>query len=402
MAAKYKKISGGVCGVRGITAAGLHCGLKQGGEPDLALVVSERPAKTAAFYTTNLLQGAHIEVFRRRLAISKGSSSALLVNSRIANCSTGRRGVRDSSMICDRLAQELGLSAELALHASTGVIGKELPVEKIFEALPELCQALSADGGDDAARAIMTTDAAPKSACIQVGPARDSYRIGGMAKGAGMIQPNMATMLAFVYTDADIPVATLRSAARRAMDRTFNRISVDNDMSPNDTFAVMANGLSGVKVGGAAGRPLKEFEAALEHVCMILAKDMIRYGEGVTRLVEINITGARNAAEADLMAKAIANSNLVTTAVFGGDPNWGRILSAAASCGAHINPDRARLCIDGALVYDRGRPCPTRKKIMQGREVTIELNAAAGRAGTTRWTGDLSVDYVKINAEYTT
>lgn len=397
---KYKHVPGGVCGVYGVKAAGVHCGLKASGELDLALVVSEAPCRTAAFYTTNLLKGAHIELFQRRLKISGGQSSALLVNSRNANCSTGKQGVQDASRICSRLSQELMLPAEQTLCASTGVIGVHLPVNKILNALPRITALLSHESGEDAARAIMTTDTAPKFDCIEVGGAR-GYRIGGMAKGAGMIHPNMATMLAFVYTDADIAASDLRHTAERVMNRTFNRISVDNDMSPNDTFAVFANGLSETRVGGD-GRTLKEFEAALEYLCGKLARDMIRYGEGVTRLIEIDVEGARSAADADTMARAIANSQLVCTAVFGGDPNWGRILSAAASSGAHINPNKATLHIDGVLVFDHGEPVPPSKPIMQGKEVQIRLNAHAGKGRSRRWTGDLSIDYVKINAEYMT
>lgn len=397
---KYKHIPGGVCGVWGVKAAGLHCGLKAAGELDLALVVSEAPCRTAAFYTTNLLKGAHIELFQRRLKISHGLCSALIVNSRNANCSTGKQGVQDASRICSRLSQELMLPAEQTLSASTGVIGMRLPVNKILDALPQLTAALSHEGGEAAARAIMTTDAAPKFDCIEVGGHR-GFRIGGMAKGAGMIHPNMATMLAFVYTDADISAADLRRAAARVMNRTFNRISVDNDMSPNDTFAVFANGLSETRVGGE-GRPLEEFEAALEYLCGRMARDMIRFGEGVSRLIEIEVEGARNAADADTMARAIADSQLVCTAVFGGDPNWGRILSAAASSGAFINPNKATLHIDGALVFNHGEPVPPAKPIMQGSEVHIRLSAGAGKGQSRRWTGDLSIDYVKINAEYMT
>lgn len=396
-----KKVSGGVCGVKGIRASGVHCGMKADGAPDLALVVSDAPCRTAVFYTTNLLNGAHIAAFKSRLGKSKGLCSAVLVNSRIANCSTGKQGFQDTMLICDKLAALLDVPREQVVHASTGVIGRRLAVDKILGALPVAQKALSAKGGDDAAKAIMTTDAWPKSACVQVGTGADAYRIGGMAKGAGMIHPNMATMLAFVFTDADVSAKDLREVSRRVMNKTFNRISIDNDMSPNDTFAVMANGVSGVKIG-AGGRPLAEFEEALYELCSKIARDMVKSGEGVTKVVEILVENARSEKDADTIARGIADSQLVKTAIFGSDPNWGRVLSAAATSGAKFDPEKARLLIDGALVYDRGKPVEAMKKIMQGKEVLIRFDAAAGKASARRWTGDLSIDYVKINADYTT
>jgi glutamate N-acetyltransferase/amino-acid N-acetyltransferase len=398
---KFKETPGGVCGVRGVTASGISCGMKAGDEPDLALVVSEAECNAAAFYTTNKLQGAHISVFKKRLAISGNNVIALLVNAKIANCSTGVKGVRDSNFLCNRLALDLGVPAEQVLHASTGVIGRRLPVDRIAAALPALCNALSPDGGDLAARAIMTTDAAPKSMCIRVGPQKNCYNIGGMAKGAGMIHPNMATMLSFIYTDARISAKALEPIARRVMDKTFNCISIDNDMSPNDTFAVFANGLSGIRIG-PKGRPQAEFEEALEFVCAELARRMVLYGEGVTKVVTIETVKAKTRADAETMARAIANSQLVKTAIFGSDPNWGRILSAACSCGADIDPAKAVLKIDGHTVFEKGEPVECREPIMQGKDVHIRLNANAGKASARRWTGDLSIDYVKINAEYTT
>lgn len=398
---KYKRIPGGVCGVTGVTAAGLHCGMKANNEPDLALVASEAECNTAAFYTTNKLQGAHISVFRNRLRISRNNAMALLVNARVANCSTGEQGVRDSNVLCNRVAAQLGVPAEQTLHASTGVIGRRLPMDKITAALPALCAALSRSGGEDAARAIMTTDAAPKSLCIQIGSGKGAYRIGGMAKGAGMIHPNMATMLAFVFTDAAIGARALKPVARRVMKKTFNCISVDNDMSPNDTFAVFANGLSRVRIG-PGGAPVEEFEDALEYLCAELSRQMVLYGEGVTKVVTIEVERAKTPAQARTMAMAIADSQLVKTAIFGNDPNWGRILSAACSCGADIDPARATLTIDGQTVFARGEPVSYRRRIMQGKEVRIRLDADNGQASARRWTGDLSIEYVKINAEYTT
>jgi len=395
-----KAVPGGPVAVEGVTAGGVHCGLKPGGELDLALFTSSAPCKTAAFYTQNRLLGAHIPVFRKRLKESRGRCSALLVNSKNANCATGERGIRDNEEISAELAGKLGISPDNVLFASTGVIGERLPVAKIRGALDAVVAGAAREKNcAKAARAIMTTDTRPKYCAARVEQGDRSYVIGGVAKGSGMICPDMATMFSFIFTDADVPLPLLRKTARACVERTYNRISVDGDTSPNDTVLVMANGLSGVKI---VARAEKRFAAALEAVARHLSMEIVRDGEGATKLVHVEIAGARSDADAEAIAREIAGSQLVKTAIFGMDPNWGRIVSAAGVSGADFDPARVRLDIDGARVYDCGRPVDVRKKIMRKKDVYIKLDAGLGSGSARFWTCDLSYDYVKINAEYTT
>jgi glutamate N-acetyltransferase/amino-acid N-acetyltransferase len=395
-------LEGGPAAVAGVTGAGVHCGLKPDGSLDLALFLSETPCKTAAFFTTNKLLGAHIPVFREKLKKSGGLVSAILVNSKNANCSTGKQGERDNIAVSAALAKELGLPAEQSLFASTGTIGVRLKVDLVKAGLDPLIAQQSKDGVQKAARAMMTTDTRPKASAVEVADRGRVYRIGGVAKGAGMISPNCATMLAFIFTDADMPAAQLRKVAASCVDDSFNSIAVDGDMSPNDTVMVMANGMSGVKIAGGDEAGLARFKEGLFAVCKALAMDIVRDGEGATKVMHIVVSGAANAAAAKTIARAIAVSPLVKTAVFGMDPNWGRIISAAGASGAAFDPDKARLEIDGARVFDRGRPVPTRAKIMRNPDVTIDLDCGLGAARARFWSCDFSIDYVKINAEYMT
>jgi glutamate N-acetyltransferase/amino-acid N-acetyltransferase len=395
-------VDGGPCAVEGITCAGAHIGLKPNGEPDCALFVSEQPCKTAAFFTTNKLLGAHIPVFRETLKASRNRCRALLVNSKNANCATGEKGERDNLAVAATLASKLGVPPEMSLFCSTGVIGRPLPVGIISGGLDALVASLSKDGALSAARAILTTDTREKMFALSVKQGGKKYHIGGVAKGSGMIAPNMATMFAFIFTDADIPFSMLRSVAADCVDNTFNSVSVDGDMSPNDTALVMANGISGVKLDAKDAGGRERFREALGLVAGALAREIARDGEGATKLVSIEINGAASVADARRMARGIAESLLVKTAIFGGDPNWGRIVSAAATSGAALDPAKARLDIDGLRVYDKGRIADAPDNIFKGKEVTIRLDAGAGRSSARFWSCDLSYDYVKINAEYTT
>lgn len=397
---KVRAVTGGICAVSGVTANGIHCGLKPGGEPDLALFHSDTPLKTAGFYTKNKLLGAHIPVFRKTLHASRGNVRSLLVNSKIANCATGDRGEMDNLMVCSTLAGKLGIRPGQVLFASTGVIGKRLPVDTITDGLDGLTGGLSSEGGESAARAIMTTDTLPKSCAVEIQSENGAYRIAGVAKGSGMIFPDMATMFGFIFTDADILLPALRSVAKKCVNSTFNCISVDGDTSPNDTVLAMANGASGAKV-----RSKKEkdaFAGAMAAVMRYLSKELVRDGEGATKFVDIRIEGAAGRSDARAMAHSIANSQLVKTAIFGSDPNWGRIISAAAVSGAKFDPALAVLSIDGECVYDRGRLPDSTGEIMKNKDVCIVLDAGLGSAATSFWTCDLTYDYVKINAEYTT
>lgn len=396
-----RAVEGGPAAVRGITASGVHCGLKPVGVPDLALFKSDRPCGVAAFYTRNKLLGAHIAVFRESLRANGNRCQALLVNSKNANCSTGPQGERDNLAVAAELSRRLGIPPELVLFASTGVIGVRLPADKIIAGLDPLVAKLG-NKIDGAARAIMTTDTRPKVCAVEVRQGKKKYTVGGVAKGAGMIHPDMATMFSFIFTDAGVSFPLLRSVAAECLDDTFNSISVDNDTSPNDTALVMANGASGVHIDPKARVNRAHFKEGLEAVMRQLAREIVRDGEGATKLVHIEIHGAANDADARRMARGIANSMLVKTAIFGRDPNWGRIVSAAATAGAQFDPLMARLTLDGECVYDRGRLPPLPENLFSNSDVFILLDAGLGRGSARFWTCDLSYGYVKINAEYTT
>lgn len=398
---KYKEIPGGVAAVKGIRATGVACGLKPDGALDLALFHSDAPCRTAAFFTTNKLLGAHIPVMREKLRASGGLCRALLVNSKNANCATGAAGEAANRKIAGRLAPLLSVPADQILFASTGVIGVQLPIDRIAGALPMAVGALSSSGGDVAARAIMTTDTKPKSFCIEVKDGKSAYRIAGVAKGAGMICPNMATMFVFVFTDADVPRRMLDGVCRDVLADTLNSISVDGDMSPCDTLLVMANGRSGVSVKPGTPGALR-FRDALRHVCDRISMEIIRDGEGATKLVDIRVAGAKNGKDARTIARAIAHSQLVKTAIFGEDPNWGRIVSAAGASGADFDPALATLSVGKTVVYRRGRIGRVNQDIMKGDTIVIRLDAGLGDGASRFYTCDLSTEYVKINAEYTT
>lgn len=385
----------------GVSAAAAGTGVREKGRLDLALFFSDAPCRVAAFYTTNRLNGGHIPLCRDNLAKSKGLAQALLVNSGVANCSVGPRGKRDSAKLARETARLLGIPAERALAASTGLIGVPLPVDRMAKKLPALAKKLKKSDSAAAARAIMTTDTVPKMVAVEVSSPGGKYRIAGVAKGSGMIAPNLATQFGFVFTDADVALPALRGISRRCVDGSFNRIAVDGDTSPNDTVFVFANGASGVKVP-QRGAGAKLFEDALHHVCRRLAVELVRDGEGATKLIEITVDGAATAADARRAARAVGLSPLVKTAVFGEDPNWGRIITALGYSGAAFDPDRARIEVDGTVVFDKGKSRGLPSGLMKGKEVGIKANLRAGKASAKFWTCDFSHDYVKINAEYTT
>ncbi len=399
---RIKTIEGGPAAVLGITGSGVHCGLKPDGAKDLALFLSERPCKTAAFFTTNKLLGAHIPVSRDKLRAGRNLVSAVLINSKNANCSTGKQGEKDNAYVCARLARELNIPAEQALFASTGVIGQRLPLNKIIGGLDPLIAMHGKNGVADAALAIMTTDTRPKIKAVEVTSGKSNYHIGGVAKGAGMIAPNMATMLSFIFTDADIALPVLRRISAGCVEDSFNSISIDGDMSPNDTVLVMANGMSNVKIGVNDRAALALFKQALDEVMQGLSMEIVRDGEGATKVMHIEVSGAADENDAKRIARAIAESSLVKTAVFGMDPNWGRIISAAGASGAVFDPLRARLKIDGTLVYNHGTAPALKSAIMKNKDVFINLEVGLGRARARFMSCDLSIDYVKINAEYMT
>jgi glutamate N-acetyltransferase/amino-acid N-acetyltransferase len=412
---------------RGFRYAATACGLKKRDGLDLALIVSDTPATAAAVFTTNRVQAAPVQLSRAHVRRAAGRMRAIIVNSGNANCSTGAVGMAASRQTAQALARELGCRPEQAIVCSTGVIGVPLRVEKIEEALPELRAKLAATSQafESVARAIMTTDTRPKWAATMCRIGGRTVRLLGCAKGAGMIHPQMATMLAFIVTDAAIAPALLRRALREVARRTFNCITVDGDTSTNDTLAVLANGASGARVGAGLSRPLSpegnrrrkaaptdygRFVAALQSVCKKLALAIVADGEGAQRVVEITVRGAASAHAADAIARTIANSPLVKTALAGADPNWGRILAAAGRAPLamrdRFDPERAEIRLAGIKVYARGRALPFDEKLahrkMLADHVSIVVNLRGGAGHATLWTCDFTHDYVTINASYRT
>jgi len=381
----------------------VYAGIRKENKDDLALIVSERPASAAAVFTRNCVQAAPVKVARRHLRSSGGLVRAVLVNAGNANCAT-RTGEKVALACCRAAAQMLDAPVEQVLPASTGVIGVELEAGLILRALPRLCSRLSEDGFADAARAIMTTDTVPKMAFGEVPLLEGTVHIAGMTKGAGMIHPQLATTLAFVLTDAAIPPARLRALLLPALERSYHRLSVDGDTSTNDTILVLANGASGVRPDP---KEQMVFGEVLAWVLEDLAEKIARDGEGARKLITVYVNGAADDEQAARLARAIANSPLVKTAIAGSDPNWGRILSAAGSAGVPFDPakveiwlQRVRVCRNGL-----GEPFCERelKQKLDEREVLIRFTLRGRGQGRARfWTCDLTEDYVRINGSYRT
>jgi glutamate N-acetyltransferase / amino-acid N-acetyltransferase len=392
-------------------AAGFHsaataCGLKASGNLDLGLVWSDAPCAAAGVFTTNRVQAAPVHACRESLAAAAGRIRGVLYNSGCANAVTGERGLADARHMRALGAGAIGAREDEVLVLSTGVIGRFLDMERVAKGVAVLGSEAALHDARDAARAIMTTDTREKLAAGAVGLTGGRARIAGFAKGAGMIHPAMATMLAVVTTDARIEPARLDRALRAAVARSFNRISVDGDMSTNDTVLVLASGASGAGVDDAGERA---FADALTGVCASLARQIARDGEGATRLVELRVTGAASEHQAHRVGDAIACSPLVKTAIHGNDPNWGRILAAAGSSGEPIVPERVRLWFgdgDGLQLLDRGLPVAfdaTRASaLLREDPAVVHLDLGLGAESAIVWTCDLSAEYVRVNADYTT
>lgn len=401
-----KVIDGGVTAAAGFLAAGVNCEVKEGRKKrDLALIYSTKRADAAGVFTTNRVKAAPVLLTQER--ISRGTLQAIVVNSGNANACTGEQGLKDAREMGRVAADALGLQEEDVGVASTGVIGLPLPMERIRRGILEAARILSRDGHRDAAEAIMTTDTRLKECAVQVEVGGSIVRIGGMAKGSGMIHPNMATMLAFVTTDASIEPSLLQSLLRRIVDRTFNMVTVDGDTSTNDSLLVLANGLAGnpkMKDGTSPG--LARFEEGLYYVLRHLAREVARDGEGATRLVEVQVRGGLTYQDARAVAKAVAGSNLVKTAIFGEDANWGRILAAAGYSGAEIDPWKVDIYLGDVKVAENGAALPfdegAASQALRGEEVRILVDLKAGEWAATAWTCDLTYDYIKINASYRT
>ena len=392
----------GVTAPQGFRAAGVRAGIKAKGL-DLALLVSDPVATAAAVFTQNLAPAAPVLVSREHLARSGGRVRAIVVNSGCANACTGDAGMETARDMCAATAALAGCPAEEVLVASTGVIGVNLNADTIRQALPGAFDALGSGEGSTAARAIMTTDPFPKEASVSVTIGGRTVTVGGMAKGSGMIEPMMATMLAFVTTDAGVPQALLSRVLKEAVDDTFNAITVDGECSTNDCVMLLANGASGVTIDAAS---YDAFAQALRTVCLHLALGIVRGGEGATKLVTVNVTGAASSADARRAAKAIANSLLVKTAIHGGDPNWGRLIAVAGRAGVAFDLSRAAVRIGPLVLFDNGRPhdelAPEAADLLANTEVSLSVDLGSGSASSTVWTCDLSAEYVRINAEYRT
>jgi len=395
--------AGGVATPRGYRTAGVSAGIKANGGLDLALLVSETPATAAAVFTLNRAQAAPVLISKEHLARSGGVARAVIVNSGCANACTGDAGLQAAREMASETARLAECAVEQVLVASTGVIGVALPMDKLRAGIPVAFGALGTDQGPAAARAIMTTDPFPKEAAATADIGGRTVTIGGMAKGSGMIEPMMATMLGFVTTDAAVPPALLDRALREAVNDTFNAITVDGECSTNDCVILLANGASGASVDETT---YDQFVHALKTVCLTLALGIVRGGEGATKVVTVTVTGAASDEEARRAAKAIANSPLVKTAVHGGDPNWGRLIAVAGRAGVAFELSRAAVMIGSTVLFKDGRPydeaAPQAAAYLKGRDISLSVNLGAGRASSTVWTCDLSAEYVKINADYRT
>ena len=401
--------NGTVTEPRGFVAGAVACGLKESGDLDLALLYSEQDCTAAGVFTKSQVVAAPVILDRETLNLNSSLIRGVIANSGCANACTGAQGLTKAREMQRAAAAHFDCRPEQFLVLSTGVIGVSLSLEKVRAGLNELIHGLSADQGEDAARAIMTTDTRHKQFAVRLHLPDGMVKIGGMAKGSGMIHPDMATMLATITTDAAIPAQTLKTLLDDAIDNSFNCISVDGDTSTNDTVLLLANGASGVSLDDDAS--LSSFAAALNHVCLELAKMIVRDGEGVSKFVEIRVTGAVTIDRARQVASTIAISPLVKTALAGSDPNWGRILMAAGRAGVPLNQDRLALWISNPdtpplLLVKQGTPTNYLESdaaaIFEMSDINIMLDLGQGNREAIMWTGDLTHDYVTINADYRT
>ena len=403
-------IPGGVTAPEGFRAAGVACGIKPGDSTlDLAIVHADADihrggaVPAAGVFTTNLVTAAPVIVSREHLARSGGAARAIIINSGCANACTGAAGMAVARSMAANGARQFRCDASEILIASTGVIGVDLDAAKIASGIADSATALRREAHLEAARAIMTTDAGPKEAAVRISTPGGTFRVGGMAKGAGMIEPHMATMLAVLTTDAGVDAPRLRRALADAVRDTFNAITVDGECSTNDTVFVLASGASDVEIDDAR---LPDLVEALTAVARRLAIAIVRGGEGATKLVAIRVHDAGTADDARHAAHTLANSLLVKTAVHGGDPNWGRLVAAAGRAGVAFDPDRASVRIGDVVLFEQGRPFDERAaaaaEYLRGPEIDIHVGLGTGAEEATVWTCDLSAEYVRINSEYRT
>ncbi|MBI2491708.1 MAG: bifunctional glutamate N-acetyltransferase/amino-acid acetyltransferase ArgJ [Candidatus Rokubacteria bacterium] len=398
-------LEGGITAVPGILAGGVAAGIKPGGKKDLALVYSSAPARVGTVFTANQVKGAPVLVSMEHA--KSGTAQAILASSGCSNVCTGERGLKDAKEMTKLAGELLRIPAAQVLVAATGVIGVPLPMDRIRAALPKLVKALSPQGGRAAAEAIMTTDTRPKEAALRVEITGRPVTIGGIAKGVGMIEPHLATMLCFVATDAAVARGALAAVTRRAADRSFNRITVDGDQSTSDTVVVLANGLAENAPLEAASRGWRQFAGGLEALMGRLARLLVQDGEGATRLVTVTVRGAASRRDALLAARSVANSPLVKTAINGQDPNWGRIMMALGKSAARVDQDKVAIAFNDERLVERGMlregaRLDRLREIMAEPEYGITIDLGLGRGEDRVWTCDLSEEYVRINGKYTT
>ena len=397
-----KQIEGGVTAIEGVRASGIAAGLKKNGKKDMALLVLDKPAVAAGAFTINRVKAAPVllcqQYLRGRMA------QAAIINSGNANACTGNQGLRNAQRMSEYTAEKLGILSQHVLVSSTGVIGQQLPMPIVESGIDAAVEALVPEGGHDAAEAIMTTDLVSKEITVEVEIGGKPVRIGGMAKGSGMIHPNMATMLAFITTDAAINHTMLQAGLRASVEKSFNCITVDGDMSTNDTALIFATGNAVNPVIAEVSADYHVFRQGLDFVTLELAKAMARDGEGATKLVRVYVKGTRTLADADKACRAIAGSSLVKTAVFGMDANWGRIIAALGYSGAEFDPYQVDIWLDELQLVrdglDAGFSEETARSLFERDELSIIVDLKQGDAEKTVWTCDFSYDYVKINASY--
>ena len=399
-----KIIKGGVTAPEGFLAGATSCGIKKSGKTDLALLFSETPCVAVGTFTTNKVKSGSVVLCMERL--KKGKSQGVIVNSGNANCCSGKKEIKDAMEITEALSSRLGVKKGLMLMASTGIIGRPLPVEKIKNGLDRLLDGLSANNGTNFAKAIMTTDTVHKDVAIRVDIKGRTIKLAGAVKGSGMICPNMATMLAFFTTDALIEKSALKSSFKQAISESFNKITVDGDMSTNDSAFILANGLAKNKIIKKDTLDYPIFLKALKFVAGELARKIVLDGEGATRFVEIIVKNAKNEGVAEKIARHIATSSLVKTMIAGGDPNWGRIAASAGSSRDDINKDKLDIYFGKILVMKNGVGRSVPRDLLSGvfkkKEIEITVDLKSGNKDSKIWTCDLTEEYVKINAEYET
>ena len=405
MKAQIKTVPGGtVTSPKGFFAGAVSAGINQraAGKLDLAVLFSEIPCVAAGVFTSSKLKGAPVVLTQQRL--EKGQAGAVVVSSGCSNSFTGGHGLADAAEVAALVAEGIGIRPEEVLVASTGTIGVPLPMKRIRPAVGKIV--ISRDGGHDLAIAMMTTDTMPKETAVRVKTGDSRFTIGGAAKGSGMIHPDMATLLCFLTTDAAVDRSFLKGALKKAVDVSFNMVSVDADTSPSDTVLLLANGMAGGEPITAKSKQADAFRQALERVCVYLARCIAADGEGATRLIEVVINGAASRLEARKAARAVVSSTLVKAAIHGADPNWGRVVAAVGRSGADMDEYRIDLYLGDIQVVKEGRALPVGKreinKLLKGREINLRVNLNLGRGSATAWGCDLSREYVAINSDYMT